>query len=165
MGTSRASFPNLLLGPDDASWGDEREREVMLEGYAYGYTLMLYTVWAVGAVVAWFIPAWVSVVLWLAFVIPAMEWQRFCRARQVDSLMLTYARASRARLLTATLITGGCSLSMALAVVHQLSPDGVQGGLWGAIVGGIVGGTVAFAVMRIIAKRREARPMDDDLED
>ena len=124
MDARQRSLPNLLLGPDDASWGDERERGVLLEGYAYGYTLMLYLLWAVGAVITWFVPAWVSIVFWLAMVIPGMEFQRFCKARGVDSLTLVYGRSSRIRLVAVSLFIGICSLSMAIAAVLSLSPLG-----------------------------------------
>ncbi|MDF3282708.1 hypothetical protein [Gordonia sp. N1V] len=165
MSSGRTTFPDLLLGPDDASWGDERERAVLLEGYAYTYTLSTLLLWALGAVAAWFVPAWVSVLWWVALIAPAMEWQRFCTARRVDPQTLVYARGSRRRIIVASLYTGACSLSMALAVILGLGPDGEATTIVGAVVGGIVGGGAAFLLARRHAIKSEKAQAAGDLDD
>ncbi|MFT4125449.1 MAG: hypothetical protein QM662_04390 [Gordonia sp. (in: high G+C Gram-positive bacteria)] len=160
MMSDRKTLPNLLIGTNDASWGDERERAVLLEGYTYVYLLTVMPVWLVGAIAAWFIPTWVTITLWLVLVIPSAEWQRFCRARHVDANTLVYARSSPARLITSVVFTGTCSMSMALAVVVRWSGAIDTTGsstIWGGIVGGIVGGTVTFAIAKIRARRADAR--------
>ncbi|MEP9392853.1 hypothetical protein ABLE92_11020 [Gordonia sp. VNQ95] len=151
------TVPELLLGPDDGSWGDERERSVLLDGYAYIYILGSIALWVLGAVAAWFIPIWVTIALWLVLVVPAWEWQRFAKARGVDAQALAYARAARTRMVLLSVLVGACSVSMGLAVWGAVVPDDGSSGLvvWtivGGVVGGAVGGSVTF-----LAKRRRAK--------
>lgn len=165
MSSTRSTFPELLLGSNDASWGDERERGVLLEGYAYSYTLSTLLLWAIGAVVAWFVPVWVTVVLWFALVIPAVEWQRFCKVRHVDAQVLVYARASRLRVISAGIYTGACSLTMVLAATLALGFDNQSTTIVGAIVGGVVGGTLVLALSRLRAVQQDKRNAEDEQDD
>ncbi|MGW5524294.1 hypothetical protein [Gordonia sp. NPDC003950] len=150
--------------PKTPPGGDERERAVLLEGYAYIYSVMAVALWILSAVAAWFIPIWVTIGLWLVLIVPAMEWQRFAKARGVDAQSLVYARASRRRVLGLGVITGACSVSMALAVILEITPSGDSATIVGAIVGGVAGGTAAYLFARHRAKRSEIRRIADDLD-
>ncbi len=159
------TLPNLLLAESAESWGDERERSVMLTGYAYVFILTQFLLWTVGAIVAWFIPGWVTVVLFLAFLLPSLEWQRFNSARDVDAYSLAYTGRSLWRTSVTGLYFGACAISMAVAVTAQWAPDD-SGSLRGGIVGGIIGGVGAIVfgwwyAMRKAA-RAEAAPPDED---
>lgn len=149
------SLPNLLLSPTSDSWGDERERSVMLEAYAYVFALTQVVLWTVFAVLAWFIPWWATVVLFLAFLIPAMEWQRYTRARDVDANLLAYGGNAARRTAIIGLYLGACGASMAMAVIRQLQPD--SGATQGAIIGAVVGAVGAIALGWWSAKRKAAR--------
>ncbi|MFT4088022.1 MAG: hypothetical protein QM658_12920 [Gordonia sp. (in: high G+C Gram-positive bacteria)] len=153
------TLPNLLLAESSQSWGDERERAVMLEGYAYVYILTQFTLWTVGAVIAWFVPAWVTVVLFLAFLIPALEWQRFTRARGVDANTLAYSGAGFLHTAVTSAYIGACALSMAISVIVACSPDAGSTSA-GAIAGGVGGIAIAVVAGRWAAKRKAARADD-----
>lgn len=154
------TLPELLLAESSESWGDERERAVMLEAYAYVFLLTQFVLWSVGAVLAWFVPVWVTVVLFVAFLAPSMEWQRYTRARGVDAYRLAYSGSSFRRTALIGAFSGCCAVSMAVAVAIQVAPDSST--TVGAIVGGICGGAAAIAFGRWHAKRRTN---DDDLPD
>ena len=148
------TIPALLLSSTDDSWGDERERSVMLESYAYVFILATVLLWTMAAVVAWFIPIWVTVTLFVALMIPWIEWQRYTRARGVDANTLAYGGESWKRTAVAGLYFGGCAASMAAAVISRVDSDG---GVTGVIVGGAVGAVAAVAIGRWEARRKLRR--------
>lgn len=152
--STRTTLPSLLLGPAEESWGDERERSVMLEAYAYVFILTTIVLWTVGAVVAWFIPAWVTIVLFVAFAVPSLEWARYCSSRDVDVNTLAYGGSSFLRTALSGLYFGACAVSMALAAVDDLSPDDDSSSLYGAITGGVVGAVAVILVLRLQARRK-----------
>lgn len=156
------TLPDLLLAPTAQSWGDERERAVMLQAYAYVFLLAQFVLWTVGAVIAWFIPAWVTIVLFLAFLIPSIEWQRFTKARDVDANTLIYTRDSLWRTASISAFFGMCALSMALSIIVAYMPDD-SSSAQGAVVGGICGVVAAIGLGWWTAKRKAAR--SDDLPD
>lgn len=149
------TLPALLLSSTDDSWGDERERSVMLESYAYVFILATVLLWTVAAVVAWFIPIWVTVTLFVALMIPWIEWQRYTRARGVDANTLAYGGESWKRTAVAGLYFGACAASMAAAVISRGDSDG--GGVTGVIVGGAVGAVAAVSIGRWEARRKIRR--------
>ncbi|MEZ5210663.1 MULTISPECIES: hypothetical protein [unclassified Gordonia (in: high G+C Gram-positive bacteria)] len=153
------TLPDLLLAPAAHSWGDERERTVMLEGYAYVFLLTQFLLWTTGAVVAWFVPGWVIVVLFVAFLLPAMEWQRYTRARDVDANTLAYAGGSLARVVTTGFYFGACAISMCVAATTHWLPN--DGSASGAVVGGVIGAGTAMFLGWWRAKRVAARSHDD----
>ena len=150
------TLPGLLLARSADSWGDERERAVMLEAYAYVFILTSYLLWTVGAVIAWFIPAWVVVVLFLTFLLPSLEWQRYSGARGVDANALAYTGSSLLR----TALTGAyfcaCALSMWAAAAVQWIPDS-SATLRGGLIGGVCGGAAAILYGWWHAKKKAAR--------
>lgn len=153
------TIPALLLQSSADSWGDERERGVMLEAYAYVFILMNILLWTLAAVAAWFVPAWVTIVLFVAMLIPSLEWQRYSRARGVDANMLAYGGESWIGVALTGLYFGACALSMATAVVSQF--DNSDSSVSGGIAGGVVGALTAVLVGRWAAKRKQKRDADD----
>ncbi|MBY4570050.1 hypothetical protein ACN95_08475 [Gordonia sihwensis] len=152
MSPQTKTLPALLLRNTDDSWGDERERAVMLEAYAYVFILATILLWTLAAVSAWFVPAWVTVAFFLGLLIPSVEWQRYCRARDVDAHALAYGGESWVRTALIGCYFGGCAVSMATAVIAEIDPgDGVGG----AVAGGVVGALAAVLVGRWGAKRKQ----------
>ncbi len=153
------TLPDLLLAPDAQSWGDERERGVMLEAYAYVFVLAQFLLWTTGAIIAWFVPGWVTVTLFAVFLLPSMEWGRYTRVRGIDANTLAYTRGSLARIVATGAYFGGCALSMCLAAVEYWTPD--DGSASGAIVGGVVGAAAALFLGWWHARRSAARTEAD----
>ncbi|EGD55321.1 hypothetical protein [Gordonia neofelifaecis] len=154
MARQAKTIPAILLRDADESWGDERERSVMLEAYAYVFILATILLWTLAAVAAWFVPAWVTVALFVALLVPSMEWQRYCKARGVDANVLAYGSAAWWRTALIGCYFGACAISMATAVIAGLgSDDSVAGG----VVGGIAGAIAAVFVGRWAAKRKLKR--------
>lgn len=152
MSASPTGLPALLLAEDSAAWGDERERTVMLQAYGYAYTLGTVVLWTLAAVAAWFVPAWVTIALFVALLIPSMEWQRYCSARGVDASTLAYGGVAIRRTVVMAVFMVGCALSMIAAVTTALVPgDSVT---VSGVIGGLVGGGATVLVMRIRAQRR-----------
>lgn len=166
MTSTRTTFPDLVMGRSDPSWGDERERSVLLDGYAYTYVLSAVTLWVVGAVIAWFIPGWVTLVLFLAILVPALEFSRYCSSRGVDAQRLTWARSTRSRLVVVSVISGVSAASMMCAAMADLTPAaGRTAMLIACAIGGLIGGVAAFVISRVRARRAEARePLTADDE-
>lgn len=152
MPTQKTTIPSLLLGPADPSWGDERERGILLEAYAYAYLLGAFLHWVILAVVAWFIPAWVGAIFFVALLIPAMEFQRYSKARGADTNLLTYGHGSRTRLVITAVVTCACAISAMLAITSSWS-----GGAAGGIVGGIVGASAAIYFSKRKARKTQAK--------
>lgn len=152
------TLPAVLLQSSADAWGDEREHGVMLEAYAYVFILSTIVLWTIAAVAAWFVPPWVTVLLFFGLLIPSIEWQRYARARGVDANALAYGGDSWIRVALTGVYFGACALSMASAVISQLDPDG---GISGAIAGGAVGAIVAVAVSRWAAKRKKKQAAAD----
>ncbi|ALG85817.1 hypothetical protein [Gordonia phthalatica] len=158
--TPRAkTIPALLLADTDDSWGDERERSVMLQAYAYVFILANVLLWTLAAAAAWFVPAWVTIALFLALLIPSLEWQRYCRALGVDANTLAYGGDSWLRVALTGIYFGACAVVMATAVIAKLNPDG---GVGGAVAGGVVGALTAIAAGRWAAKRKKQQQATDD---
>lgn len=159
MTTRTRTLPRLLLATGAESWGDERERAVMLEAYAYVFLLTTYLLWTVGAVIAWFIPAWVTIVLFLAFLLPSLEWQRYTKARGVDANTLAYS-SSLLRTALAGAYFGACALSMCVAVTVAWVPES-SFTLSGGLVGGLCGGAAAILFGWLRAKKKAAQTHAD----
>lgn len=155
------SLPALLLGTGSESWGDERERSVMLEAYAYAFILSVALFCSVIAVVAWFVPAWVTILLFIALVVPSTEWARYCRARDVDPLVLTWGGRWSARTVIGSLLAGGCGASIGLAVYLDLVPD-TSSGLASGIVGSVGGLLAVIWLNRRTAKRKRTQAESDE---
>lgn len=162
MATSaqRWSFSSAVLGTGNPSWGDERERNVMLEAYAFAQILTLYAALLFGAVVAWLVPLWVTLGLLLVVVVfPSITFGRYCRARDVDVRALVYGRAGRMRIAVTFTIIIGALVCMMLGVAHR---DGLVTGL-GGIIGALVGGAAGILGGVLYARKiRTAAEPDDD---
>ncbi|GAA3965484.1 hypothetical protein [Gordonia caeni] len=163
MTTRNHTLPGLLLARSANSWGDERERAVMLEAYAYVFILATYLLWTVGAVIAWFIPAWVTVILFLVFLFPSLEWQRYTGARGVDANTLAYTGGSLLRTALTGAYFGACALSMWASAALQWVPDS-SSTLRGGLVGGLCGGAAAILFGWWSAKKKAAQS-DADVPD
>ena len=159
MSSGAKTLPALLLADADDSWGDERERAVMLEAYAYVFILTNIVLWTVAAAVAWFVPAWVTIVLFVALLIPSLEWQRYCKARGVDANTLAYGGDSWLRVALTGMYFGACAIVMITAVIAEFNPGS---GVGGGIVGGVVGALSAILVGRWAAKRKKQQADDAD---
>jgi len=159
-----SSLPELLLGSKEPSWGDERERSVMLEAYAYVFILSLTLTFAMAAVVAWFVPWWVTVLMFFVFLIPSMEWQRYCKARGVDTQRLAYTGSSVRRSALTGVFFIACAISMCLGATSQSNLPDESSTLTGGIIGGVVGGLGAMALLWFSARRKNRRLDDADDE-
>ena len=157
----RWSFSSAVLGTGNPSWGDERERNVMLEAYAFAQILTVYAALLSGAVVAWLVPLWVTLGLLLVVVaFPSMAFGRYCRARNVDVRALVYGRAGRLRIAVNFAIIIGALVCMMFGVAHR---EGLVTGL-GGIIGGLVGAAVGIVGGFVHARRVQAAAEPDDDE-
>ncbi|MGB6124751.1 MAG: hypothetical protein WBG47_05285 [Gordonia sp. (in: high G+C Gram-positive bacteria)] len=156
---STTTLPGLLLGKSSDAWGDERERSVMLEAYAYVFVLATIVLWTVAAVIAWFVPWWVTLVLFLALIIPSMEWQRYCKARDVDANLLAYGGSSWLRATLIGVYFGVCAISMTVAVLTEI---GRGNSVTGGLIGGVLGMIGAVTGARWAARRKAQRLLNDD---
>src|SRR5699024_10956526 len=98
------------------------------------------------------VPAWVTIALFAALLIPSMEWQRYCSARGVDASTLAYGGVAIRRTALMAAFMVGCALSMIAAVAGALAPGDTV--VVAGVVGGPVGGGATMLVMRIRAQRR-----------
>ncbi|WP_026917598.1 hypothetical protein [Gordonia shandongensis] len=161
MSARRTTLPALLLGESSEAWGDERERSVMLEAYAYVFVLATVALWTLAAIAAWFVPVWVTVALFVCLLVPTLEWQRYCSARDVDAQRLAFGGASALRATLTGLYFGGCAVSMIAAVMQSVWPGDT---IAAPVAGGAAGAIGAVVWGRIAARRaaqREAATDDD----
>lgn len=159
--TQRWSFSSAVLGTGNPGWGDERERDVMLEAYAFVQILTRDAAVLFGAVVAWFEPFWVPLGLLLVVVVfPSMTFGRYCRSRNVDVRALIYGRSGRMRIAVTFTIMIGALVCMMLGVAHR---DGLATGL-GGIIGALVGGIASILGGVLYARKVGAAAEPDDDE-
>ena len=150
MARRTKTIPQIVLSNADGSWGDERERTVMLEAYGYVFPLTLVLWLGFAAVAAWFVPIWVTLAMFVLLVIPMGEWRRYTKARGVDSAALAYRSGAWGRSVLIGLYAGACAVSMVVAVAVELNPGGRAAPY---IVGGIAGALAAPVAARLGAKR------------
>ncbi|WP_405136339.1 hypothetical protein [Nocardia sp. NBC_01388] len=159
--TQRWSFSSAVLGTGDPRWGDERERNVQLEAYAFAQSLTVYAALLFGAVVAWLGSFWVTLgLLLLVVVFPSIAFRRYCRARNVDVRALIYGRAGRMRIAVTFAITIGALVCMMFGVAHR---EGLATGL-GGILGALAGGTASIIGGVVYARKVQAATETHDDE-
>lgn len=108
--------------------------------------------WALAAVAAWFVPAGVTIAVFVALLIPAMAWQRYCTAHGVDASTLAYGGVAARRTVIMAVFLVGCALSMTAAVATDLMPGDPV--IVSGVIGGLVGGGATVVIMRLRAQRR-----------
>jgi hypothetical protein len=175
---SFATVADNLVGIKDPSMGDERERDIMLRAGTTAMTVSIYTIQALGVLLAVIgVGLWSGVVI-AAAVIPGAAYTWYCQSSGINPSQ-SYAKIALRRRNWSIVI----GLAMAAAWIgalsfHMLSgsplvPAGIQGTVGtgnstaiGLVVGGLIGGTIGVFTLsrssRAGAKRNAADDEDDE---
>lgn len=174
--THKSAKPNALadriVGLNDPSMGDERERDVILRAYTFGAVISTYTFFALGILFAVIGGGFWTVPIVLGTGVMSAAVSSYCKREGMDFKMAT-ARANPKRLVISQLIGAVFIIVWVIAIVyHQTAGhpliDAGLGTAFGGSSGGssiVVGAAIGFiTVIAIIMVTRQRKLKQARLE-
>ncbi|WP_209324967.1 hypothetical protein [Brevibacterium renqingii] len=114
------SLADRIVGFDDPSMGDERERDVILRAYTFGSVISTYALFALGLVFAAIGAGMWSVLIILASGLTGVAVSAYCKRENVDFSM-AIARVSPRRLLISNVVGAGFAIAWVAALVFHMT--------------------------------------------